>query len=346
MAFGDERPRRAISAGKPNRNVNGLRIGAFVGVASCSIQNVHLGVIFHPFERSSLHTYLWTDPSRKRGPPKGYLHTVERRLHETQAVLGIILSVHDPRAVYLVSELCREAYASHVLARVSQSAFGPAGRKLDLSKEPSSEYSVDSGVYDDGTLDSDPFVAGPTNAWQDHVIKSFKRFGNEHVKRETEGKRPILAPIRPIPQRHYPIPDTPSASTSGSDLNDLRPSRSPVSPVVSPTDHFPLGLHQITLTERNSSGSDSSGPLMTSLPVPYPSSSTMKEYPRPAIQSQSTFKPGGLQLYTFDDNSMAFQLHSNSSLEFPDGNTPFAFFHNGYESTGHRMGWWPEGCEG
>lgn len=56
-------------------------------------------------------------PSRKRGPPKGYIDAIEARLHQTEAVLGIILSLAggldgtrgdgDPGASSLIEDLCQ-----------------------------------------------------------------------------------------------------------------------------------------------------------------------------------------------------------------------------------------------
>lgn len=55
-------------------------------------------------------------PSRKRGPPKGYIDAIEARLHQTEAVLGIILSLAggldgtrgdgDSGASSLIKDLC------------------------------------------------------------------------------------------------------------------------------------------------------------------------------------------------------------------------------------------------
>ena len=56
-------------------------------------------------------------PSRKRGPPKGYIDAIEARLHQTEAVLGIILSLAggidgsrgdgDPGVSSLIEDLCQ-----------------------------------------------------------------------------------------------------------------------------------------------------------------------------------------------------------------------------------------------
>lgn len=37
-------------------------------------------------------------PSRKRGPPKGYIDAIESRLHQTEAVIGILLALAHPEA--------------------------------------------------------------------------------------------------------------------------------------------------------------------------------------------------------------------------------------------------------
>lgn len=44
-------------------------------------------------------------PSRKRGPPKGYIDAIEARLHQTEALIGILLSSKDNRAKTLLNDL-------------------------------------------------------------------------------------------------------------------------------------------------------------------------------------------------------------------------------------------------
>lgn len=46
-------------------------------------------------------------PSRKRGPPKGYIDAIEARLHQTEALLGIMISSSDDRAQTLLREIAR-----------------------------------------------------------------------------------------------------------------------------------------------------------------------------------------------------------------------------------------------
>ena len=44
-------------------------------------------------------------PSRKRGPPKGYIDAIEARLHQAEALLGIMLASGDSRAETLLDDI-------------------------------------------------------------------------------------------------------------------------------------------------------------------------------------------------------------------------------------------------
>src|SRR5882672_10167862 len=46
-------------------------------------------------------------PSRKRGPPKGYIDAIEARLHQTEALLGIMIGSNDQRARTLLEDLAK-----------------------------------------------------------------------------------------------------------------------------------------------------------------------------------------------------------------------------------------------
>jgi hypothetical protein len=58
-----------------------------------------------------------------------YLHAVETRCHDVEAVLGILLDLPDQRAISLLSELYEDPYVRKVFDQVNASAFGPLGRK-------------------------------------------------------------------------------------------------------------------------------------------------------------------------------------------------------------------------
>ncbi|KAJ7248172.1 fungal-specific transcription factor domain-containing protein [Mycena haematopus] len=116
-------------------------------------------------------------PSRKRGPPKGYIDAIEARLHQTEALVGILLAAAAPssragkytideedeeeerdaidegerggrgdegdeRARGLLADLCEDPLARAIVARIDQSAYGPAGR----ARPPSSEHPPNSKV--------------------------------------------------------------------------------------------------------------------------------------------------------------------------------------------------------
>nr|GAT58093.1 predicted protein [Mycena chlorophos] len=109
-------------------------------------------------------------PSRKRGPPKGYIDAIEARLHQTEALVGILLAAGgvrlsatiaegtnadddgehgrgrqaaskkeapsdryvDERAKELMADLAEDPVARAILLRIDQSAYGPAGRANSL----------------------------------------------------------------------------------------------------------------------------------------------------------------------------------------------------------------------
>lgn len=111
-------------------------------------------------------------PTAKRGPAKGYLHALESHCHAVEALLGILLSLPDRRAITLLTELSDDPYARTVLDQVNASAFGYRGREL---REPKASASTDASTI---TVDyDDPFKHGPTNDWQDAVIDRFKSKG-------------------------------------------------------------------------------------------------------------------------------------------------------------------------
>lgn len=105
-------------------------------------------------------------PSRKRGPPKGYIDAIESRLHQTEALVGIILSLANPerglldggifslrifpnqviiilfiddpkpddRARSLIEDLRNnDPLAREIVERVDCGAYGTKGRRAGLS---------------------------------------------------------------------------------------------------------------------------------------------------------------------------------------------------------------------
>ncbi|KZS91766.1 hypothetical protein SISNIDRAFT_158783 [Sistotremastrum niveocremeum HHB9708] len=110
----------------------------------------------------------FTQPSRQRGPPKGYLRAVESRLHEMEATLGLIQSIPDESVQSLLQDIAQDPYARHILDRVRQSPFGPDGQPpMSAGVEPSTSSSFGRGQEPEAV---NPFVEGPTNEWQRQVV--------------------------------------------------------------------------------------------------------------------------------------------------------------------------------
>lgn len=75
------------------------------------------------------------------------MRALEERCHAVEALIGILLSIPDERAVSLLSELAEHPYARSMLERVNESAFGMRGRveaaaKLSEAELNNSEHLV------------------------------------------------------------------------------------------------------------------------------------------------------------------------------------------------------------
>lgn len=57
-----------------------------------------------------------------------YLSALEQRLHDAEALLGVIISSSDSRATTMVSDLSKDSLAASIIARVANSSYGPVGR--------------------------------------------------------------------------------------------------------------------------------------------------------------------------------------------------------------------------
>lgn len=62
-----------------------------------------------------------TGPSFKRGPPKGYIQAIERRWHQVESILGVIMAA--PQARDMVSTLRKDAMAREILDRVNAGPY-------------------------------------------------------------------------------------------------------------------------------------------------------------------------------------------------------------------------------
>ncbi|KAH9899464.1 hypothetical protein C8Q73DRAFT_638470 [Cubamyces lactineus] len=119
------------------------------------------------------------DPSHKRGPPKGYILALERRLHQVEALLGTIIGSDDPRARSLVQDLSRDKLASHIIQKVHVGPFGPGGRTnnpfsttkedflASITGDLGDNASEQSGSSQD--VQNDLAFCSPSSDWQDRL---------------------------------------------------------------------------------------------------------------------------------------------------------------------------------
>ncbi|KAF9563839.1 hypothetical protein CPC08DRAFT_721409 [Agrocybe pediades] len=116
-------------------------------------------------------------PSRKRGPPKGYIDAIEARLHQTEALLGIMLATPDPRAQSLLRDIGKDPLAKEIISRVDNSPYGTKGRKrediaLSIGGKIRSAHSSETSLPGQTKTESgvlDITSTHPSNEWQDKV---------------------------------------------------------------------------------------------------------------------------------------------------------------------------------
>ncbi|THH11444.1 hypothetical protein EW146_g8047 [Bondarzewia mesenterica] len=126
-------------------------------------------------------------PSRKRGPPKGYIDAIESRLHQTEALVGILLAVNDTHA--LLDDLTQDPLAREIIERVDKSPYGIKGRTRGADASGSNSSSarvapppspngnpaagnnnnINSNHYSNGEGAMSSQNSPPSNEWQDRL---------------------------------------------------------------------------------------------------------------------------------------------------------------------------------
>lgn len=66
----------------------------------------------------------YTGPSYKRGPPKGYINAIEQRLHQVEAVFGVLVSARDERSQSIINDLRKDPMAKEIISRVEAGPYG------------------------------------------------------------------------------------------------------------------------------------------------------------------------------------------------------------------------------
>ncbi|KIO25517.1 hypothetical protein M407DRAFT_25116, partial [Tulasnella calospora MUT 4182] len=128
-----ERTPEAITNGDPCRNCVLLGQGAYYRVFQDQKTSLTRGnSAFGAGARVCPSHFLectFLGPSRKRGPPKGYIDALESKLHQMEALLGTIITSDDVRARTLVYDLSQDPLAREIIQRVDETPFGTRGRK-------------------------------------------------------------------------------------------------------------------------------------------------------------------------------------------------------------------------
>ncbi|KAH9944251.1 fungal-specific transcription factor domain-containing protein [Epithele typhae] len=128
-----------------------------------------------------------TGPSFKRGPPKGYIHSIEQRWHQVECILATIME--SPGAQAIMTDLRGDSFASAILDRVQAGPYGSRGRmnsRHDLTTEGFYASLVDVPEHTPAREDrrsrrqsrvsreivsQDPTAsATPTREWQDQLF--------------------------------------------------------------------------------------------------------------------------------------------------------------------------------
>jgi len=104
-------------------------------------------------------------PVKRRGPAKGYVQLVETRVHELEAVMGVLLSNPHPEVRNMFVTLTQDAFANDVLTQVANGAFGPRALARFATEHDAGRASTSS----DGQT---PPQGGPTNGWQLQAVRT------------------------------------------------------------------------------------------------------------------------------------------------------------------------------
>ncbi|VDB85141.1 unnamed protein product [Peniophora sp. CBMAI 1063] len=140
-------------------------------------------------------------PSRKRGPPKGYIDAIEARLHQTEALVGILLAVDDMRAKSLLDDLAEDPLAKEIIRRVDASAYGVRGRARANEGVGKPEAKTKAMLEQDADLPAG-HPSHPSNEWQDAMTIKLnslaKSRGQTVTENEPDGARERVAKQLPV----------------------------------------------------------------------------------------------------------------------------------------------------
>jgi len=164
---------------------------------------------------------LYIGPSFKRGPPKGYIHALERRLHEVEALLGTIICSSDPRARSLISELSKDPLAENIVHRVKVGPFGPVGAFNETTarkEKPTNIMGVGDPEQSESSRlarqsrqlrerisweDSNVTLPRPTSQWQGDLLHRLASSTDAATSAKNQSHSPCHVCVAPKSQMHW-----------------------------------------------------------------------------------------------------------------------------------------------
>ncbi|EIW80084.1 hypothetical protein CONPUDRAFT_58526 [Coniophora puteana RWD-64-598 SS2] len=163
-------------------------------------------------------------PSRKRGPPKGYIDAIEARLHQTEALLGILIGSDDDRARGVLNDLSKDPLAREIINRVDGSPYGSKGRKNGTAPGPKTRPGSTSPT--DGSSEQINLQSThPSNEWQDKVATLLARNGILHKQADGVSLNDPLALTRPSGSQETTEQHPPSHQNGGESPDHVRRQR-------------------------------------------------------------------------------------------------------------------------
>ncbi|KAG8741371.1 hypothetical protein FRC10_002936 [Ceratobasidium sp. 414] len=184
-------------------------------------------------------------PSRKRGPPKGYIDAIEARLHQLEALLGTVIASPDPRAQSLIADLISDPLARHIIARVDESPFGSRGRDQDGARDPKARTHINSART--AILNGGVGFDVPPRDWQDElgarILSSQHKTTGSHRHHSRTPSSAARSPPHDSQRRRL------SSSGSASPNQPLHPQPFPPSESDTEPDTITDALGQLSLNE-------------------------------------------------------------------------------------------------
>ncbi|KAF9936221.1 hypothetical protein BGZ67_002529 [Mortierella alpina] len=182
----------------------------------------------------------YNDPTKKRGPPKGYIEAIEARLHRMEGLLGGLVKDKDPRAEIVRAELdamAREAEMTGLKLRRSK-AYEEINHAMAASASSgSASSSSKAAVVASGSTSSSPSSRIPPQSQQQQqqqqspnhhrpaMSSNNAQSGHPSTPHLGSGYRPNLNTAM--------LPDTSESSQGVASRNQLPLQPSPISPVAS-----------------------------------------------------------------------------------------------------------------